>query len=207
MRRTKEEAEGSKKTIIDAAYKIFLDKGYAATNLDDIAKNIKMTRGVIYWHFKSKLDLFVCLLNEAIDESFTNAQKIYQSSDPLSEKLKRILVSDESGSRLFELLKAFHPGSKDIDSKTRNAALKSIMKKVQIGFDTFAEFLVNEQRAGRLRIDVDIQAFVAMFFMIGGIVNAPSHSDAKIPLISLCSIKRDAIVNLLWNGLNSVLEK
>ena len=65
MRRTKEEAAVTRATLLKAALAVFSSKGYDATTLDDIASAAKVTRGAIYWHFKSKADLYNTLIGPA----------------------------------------------------------------------------------------------------------------------------------------------
>lgn len=57
MRRTKEEAEQTKKKILKAALDIFSEKSYDTATLNDIAKKADVTRGAIYWHFEDKKDI------------------------------------------------------------------------------------------------------------------------------------------------------
>lgn len=64
MRRTKEEAEATRKTLMETALLVFSEQGYANTKLEDIAIRANVTRGAIYHHFGSKADLFNCLLEE-----------------------------------------------------------------------------------------------------------------------------------------------
>lgn len=59
MRRTKQDAEQTREDIFRAGIKVFASKGYAAATLTDVAKEAGVTRGAIYWHFKSKADFFV----------------------------------------------------------------------------------------------------------------------------------------------------
>lgn len=73
MRRTKEEAQKTRESILDAAVIKFAQKGVAATTLSEIARKAGVTRGAIYWHFASKVDIFDAL-----------HQRIY---GPLSERL------------------------------------------------------------------------------------------------------------------------
>lgn len=61
MRRTKEDAEQTKQSILEAAAKIFSDKGFARSTLDEIAKAAKVTRGAIYWHFENKTEIYKAL--------------------------------------------------------------------------------------------------------------------------------------------------
>src|SRR6185436_7028080 len=64
-RRTKkEQAEATRAAIIEAAIRLFARTGFVSTTTQDIAKAIKMTPGVLYWHFKDKEDLLVAVLSE-----------------------------------------------------------------------------------------------------------------------------------------------
>ncbi len=63
-RKTKEEAAKTRQGILDAALSLIYEKGYSATNLNDIATTLDMTRGAVYWHFKNKQDLFWSLIEE-----------------------------------------------------------------------------------------------------------------------------------------------
>ena len=51
MKKTKEEAEITKESILQAALEVFSKNGYAASRMIDIAKEAGVTRGAIYWHF------------------------------------------------------------------------------------------------------------------------------------------------------------
>src|SRR5690606_34766205 len=64
MRRTKEEAAATRKSLLQAALQVFSRKGYAATTLEDIASEAGVTRGAIYWHFGSKAELYNRLVAE-----------------------------------------------------------------------------------------------------------------------------------------------
>lgn len=58
MRRTKEEAQETRKLILQTALDCFSTQGYALTTFAVIAERIKMTKGAIFWHFDSKEHLF-----------------------------------------------------------------------------------------------------------------------------------------------------
>src|SRR5690606_85808 len=64
MRRTKEEAAATRRQVMEAALRVFSQNGYAATTLDDIAREAGVTRGAIYWHFDNKADLYNTLVAE-----------------------------------------------------------------------------------------------------------------------------------------------
>lgn len=63
-RKTKEEAEKTRKDIIDAARRVFHRCGVSRSSLDKIAKEAGVTRGAVYWHFKDKAELFFAMREE-----------------------------------------------------------------------------------------------------------------------------------------------
>jgi len=61
-----ERAADRRLAIIDAALDEFIDRGYAAARLDDVAKRAGVAKGTIYLHFKDKQALFEELVRTAI---------------------------------------------------------------------------------------------------------------------------------------------
>lgn len=48
--------------ILDKAKELFIQRGYAATSMDELVRHIGVSKGSIYYHFKSKEELFIQLL-------------------------------------------------------------------------------------------------------------------------------------------------
>lgn len=57
------EPTATRERILAAASHTFARKGYQAASLDEVAQFAGMTKGAIYWHFRSKNDLFFALLD------------------------------------------------------------------------------------------------------------------------------------------------
>ncbi len=93
-RRTKEEAEETRNKILSAATKLFSEKGYFYTSLEDIAKAAILTRGAIYWHFKNKADIFDAL-HERLHSSFleTILQDLEKSHPHPLEQLQDLCIA------------------------------------------------------------------------------------------------------------------
>ncbi|HKL21402.1 MAG TPA: TetR family transcriptional regulator [Tichowtungia sp.] len=64
-RKTKEEAQATRESVLMAALDLFAEKGYSRTTFSDIAKRIGMTRGAVYWHFENKEALLATLIDFA----------------------------------------------------------------------------------------------------------------------------------------------
>ena len=61
-----ERAADRRQAIIEAAFDTFIEQGFAATRLDDVAKRAGVAKGTIYLHFKDKQALFEELVRSAI---------------------------------------------------------------------------------------------------------------------------------------------
>lgn len=80
----------TRKKLIDAAKKLFREKGYKNTSVDEIADEALLSKGTFYQYFKSKENLFLATMSETesevlnlIDEqvlgqSFNNPQVLFK---------------------------------------------------------------------------------------------------------------------------------
>ena len=62
-RKTREEAEQTRRRILDAALEVFFERGVAHPSLTDVAARIGMTRGAVYGHFRNKGEVLVALFD------------------------------------------------------------------------------------------------------------------------------------------------
>jgi len=88
-RRTKQEAEETRENILNVALDVIYEKGYARSTFIDIAKEIKLTKGAVYWHFKNKPDMFLALGRQMEDKIETTLQDLFYETQTLND-LKKI---------------------------------------------------------------------------------------------------------------------
>jgi AcrR family transcriptional regulator len=91
MPRTKEAfqqiRDESRQHILDEAVKVFAKKGLADTKINDLAEAAGVSQGLLYRYFTDKDDVFIALLERAINGVINYAQTaIKQTGTPL-EKL------------------------------------------------------------------------------------------------------------------------
>jgi TetR/AcrR family acrAB operon transcriptional repressor len=112
VRRTKEEAAETRNGILDAAERVFFEKGVSRTTLADIATEAGVTRGAIYWHFANKGDLFTAMFDRSLlplDE-LVEATLDTKEPDPLGRMrdifiwCMRNIALDEQRRRVFDIL-------------------------------------------------------------------------------------------------------
>jgi len=61
--------EKRREQLLASARKLFVKKGFRATTTDEIARNAKLTKGALYFHFKSKEDIFLELAKSILDHN------------------------------------------------------------------------------------------------------------------------------------------
>jgi len=79
--------------ILDASFRLFMNKGYEHTSIQDIINRLGgLSKGAIYHHFKSKEDILLAVTNRMTEESNRILAAICNRSDLNGkEKLKAIL--------------------------------------------------------------------------------------------------------------------
>ncbi len=111
MRRTKEDAEQTRLKIIAAALELFSRNGYSNTTLAMIAEAAGFSRGPIYWHFKSKDELYEAVLaysQTPLEQLIARSQKL--ADEPLAalehfiDDWFRLLLEDRWYRQSFEIL-------------------------------------------------------------------------------------------------------
>lgn len=64
--------EKRRKQLLSSARKLFVKKGFRGTTTDEIARKANVTKGALYYHFKSKEDILFALV-EVVGEQYTLA--------------------------------------------------------------------------------------------------------------------------------------
>ncbi len=91
-RRTKDDAEKTRNSIIDAAEKVFFAQGVSRSSLEQVAQKAGVTRGAVYWHFKNKAELCDAMAKRIVLPHEDVLEKLAsQSSSPI-EDLKKASI-------------------------------------------------------------------------------------------------------------------
>ena len=83
----KEKETPKREIILEAAVKVFADKGYYSCRTLDISSEAGVAYGSLYQYFKSKEDLLITIYRENWDALIKRMEKINQTIDDPTEKL------------------------------------------------------------------------------------------------------------------------
>jgi AcrR family transcriptional regulator len=87
----------TRQRVLDEAQRLFRERGYAATSLEQIAEAAEVTKGAIYGHFSSKEDLLLSAIEATPTPDYGAA--LNDLSRPLAERLAefgRAIAVDET---------------------------------------------------------------------------------------------------------------
>ena len=80
-----ESKERTRQRLLTEAQRLFRERGYAATSLEQIADAAEVTKGAIYGHFTSKEDLMLSALEAAPAPDYTTT--LHDPARPLPDRL------------------------------------------------------------------------------------------------------------------------
>jgi len=79
--------------LIAAALDLFVERGFAATRLDDVAARAGVSKGTLYLYFESKEALFKAVIEEAIVPLLASAEDVIANDQGTSIDLLRRLLN------------------------------------------------------------------------------------------------------------------
>jgi len=132
-----------RKKIVEAAYSLFLDKGYHATTMSSIAESLGVTKPAIYQYFPGKEELYAAVAEHGREELASILERSFNNRDL------------RSGSEvLFDTLTQYTPQFNSMYSEmmllaVHNERIRELLRKDRIEDIRLVEqFVVRQQAKG-----------------------------------------------------------
>jgi len=132
--------------IIGAARLCLQEKGLSATTLKEVAARAGVTQGTVYYHFRSKDDLLMAVVQSTIDRHLDTITAIWNSEGDLTSKISGALKTtrevygrDESFQRLF-----LNMGALALQNQRASDMLSLQLEKVGVVIESFCQRLLEE---------------------------------------------------------------
>jgi AcrR family transcriptional regulator len=164
--------------ILDAAEAAVLDKGFAATSIEELIAAVGITKGGFFYHFKDKGDLAQALLVRYVERENTLFDELFARADALNEDpLHGFLVGLKMLSEVMADLPNGHPGclvasfcyqDRLFDKEVRDlnqAAVLGWRKRFRERLD-----LIAARYAPKIKVDLDDVADMLSVMADGGII-------------------------------------
>ena len=79
----------TRQKIIDCALELFASHGYAGTSMNDIIERLGISKGSVYWHFKSKEEIFVEVVTDSYSQWLAILDRELEDIDDPIEKIRK----------------------------------------------------------------------------------------------------------------------
>src|SRR5271156_4639478 len=79
--------------LLDAGLKLFANRGYAGTGVQDITEEARVTKPTLYYYFENKEGLFQALVDQAMDERLRLMRQAAPAEKTTVDQLTDIIVT------------------------------------------------------------------------------------------------------------------
>ena len=144
----------TRQRILDVASKEFSSKGYDGARVDDIMRQAKVSKNLIYHYFKSKEQLFIAVLEAAYEGMHDYHRTLTIDTTNASEGVRQLVRSTfdywEKSSDFIGLLNSenLHRGKHLRKSKLTREGYSGLMQKL-------SALLKQGEKTGEFRLNVD----------------------------------------------------
>ena len=92
-----EQRDVTRTRLLDAAEKVFVDRGFHAASVDEVAEEAGYSKGAVYSNFENKDELFLAVLERRVDSRALAVGDAVPTDRPISEQ------AEQAGTAFFEV--------------------------------------------------------------------------------------------------------
>jgi AcrR family transcriptional regulator len=139
--RTRLPRSARRKQLLGAAQEVFVANGYHAAAMDEIADRAGVSKPVLYQHFPGKLDLYLALLDQHVDQLGEQVRAALTMTDDNKLRVTRCIgayfdfVDDPSGA--FRLVF-------ESDLRSEPTVRERVERSLQISVDALADTIARD---------------------------------------------------------------
>jgi len=173
------------KDILDASAKVFRKKGYHHANISDIAKEVGLQKGSLYYYIEGKEELLYEIIMLALDLYVESLRGIVIYGRPADEAIKEAIIAHmEPIGIQFDHIYVFLNEMRNLHDKYK----KEVESELQNYERLWTRLLEEGKASGLLRSDVDSKiTMLAIFGMCNSIVRW-FNSEGKYSITELAEI-------------------
>jgi AcrR family transcriptional regulator len=90
MSRRPDSSEIRRNQILDAATKVFVRQGFQHARMDDIVEESGLSKGTLYWYFKSKEDIINAISRRLFTGDLEKLEGLLEAEGTVSERLMQL---------------------------------------------------------------------------------------------------------------------
>jgi len=148
--------------IVEAARKIIVSKGMENLTIREIARELKLTDGALYRHFRSKREIISLLIDDIENTLLTTVDEAAKKSGQPLKKLENIFLSHISYSKQRKGI-SFIIINETLSLKDKSLQRK-MFKVINRYLERIRQILKEGVSAGSFRRNIDISSSSIVFF-------------------------------------------
>ncbi len=167
-RKTKEDSQLTRSRLLEAALDVFSEKSFSDVTLSEIAERVGMTKGALYWHFKSKNDIFLKLMAEiCLDAEREFAEKYGRPKTlaDIRDHYKRRLLPPDKNDRFMKIhalmLRRF-----EWPEEVRSNIFSILKDQIKTEKKMVNDILLRSREEGIIRQDVETEDATAAITLV-----------------------------------------
>lgn len=87
---TNSKEDQRREQILEAALEVIVEKGYEKSRMDDIVRVAGLSKGAIYWYYKSKKEVYLSLVNHWVFKYSVTLNHIVEENQPAADQLREL---------------------------------------------------------------------------------------------------------------------
>ncbi len=135
----------TRQNVLQSALEVFASKGYAQASMDDIAAKAGVTKGALYWHFESKVDLYGAVVTHVLEMQTQDIVPALQKGVSPSEVVEALVSSYLNFYRSNPLVMEFYSNMM-IEGKTLTET--GIMSTMALAYRSYREAVADALAEG-----------------------------------------------------------
>lgn len=156
-RATKAPMSARRREVLDEASRLFHERGYAGTSMDDIADAVGLTKGTLYHYFPSKTVILAEIYQEAVDFVLASV-RCFDEEESATKAVRSVIqaIVELIGEHRYHVT-VFYQEMRWIDEWLPAKDARSIRKKIRKYIDSLERVIQRGVDTGEFR-PVDVSA-------------------------------------------------
>jgi AcrR family transcriptional regulator len=184
----KTKGERTRERILDVAYESIVQKGFAATSVEELVEAAGITKSGFFYHFRDKNDMARQLFERFLAEDEGIVETLEQRARELSDDpLQSFLIFLNLYAQMMDDMEALHPGCMVASVAYQERMFDAELKQMNIDYilrmrNRFADWLAEVSSEYPPKGDVDIGALADNLTAIieGAIILSRSLQDQSL---------------------------
>ncbi|MGD8353964.1 MAG: TetR/AcrR family transcriptional regulator [Pseudomonadota bacterium] len=194
----------TRRRLLNAARKLFAEKGIDLTTIDDITQRADLAKGTFYYHFSDKNDVIAELIRKIMGNLVQQMKERCKDVDTLDSLLESIIqVHIDFFSSRWEDFVLYYQGRADLKLKEGYSGLEMPFLEYLEAIETLVESVAHQDLEKPLlrRIGCAVAGFLSGYYSFTAIASEDEDIDANLQSL------RGVLVSSMVRFINGALSQ